>query len=101
MTCTEEEKIAIKVTAVNSGFNGSSEYIRSLVTADIIAKKKALPDKAWRYGEGFNDWQNLSEKEREQYMNQLGPVKPASFGYWLNGKGDLNPTSPDFNEIGI
>src|SRR6267378_3354721 len=83
MTCTKGELLAIRLVVATDKFESTSEYIRSLVTADVIARKKANPELAWRYGEGYNDWANLDDDEKVKYLNQLGPVQPRSFEHFM------------------
>lgn len=84
MTATKEEIKVIKLVSVMGNFASISDYIRSLVTADISAKKKAHPN-PFVYG-GNQYWTDLSAEEREQYLNQIAPVKPNSLDYFLHQK---------------
>lgn len=99
MTCTEEEYSVVKTVSAMGKFAYMSDYIRSLVTADIVAKKKAARHPEI-YGMSTHEWDNLTEGERERYMGQIAPVRPSSIGYFvrsLPGPGQLHGN----DELGI
>jgi len=85
MTVSEDEIYPIKVASTLGKFASVSDYIRSLVTVDIIAKKKASPYPS-TFGITEDQWLNLNDFERDKYMSQIGPVLPNSMDEFLREK---------------
>jgi len=74
MTATKEEIKVIKLVSAMGGFDSISDYVRSVVTADIVAKKKAHKN-PWVFSVTLADWELLTAELKEQYLNQIGPVE--------------------------
>lgn len=94
---TKAEYDTVKVVSVYRGFKSVNKYLRSLVEADVVAYKKTAKNPV--VGIDWDDWNNLSEQEREQYLNQIAPVKPRSFDYFLkqqSGQAERNK-----NDLGL
>lgn len=102
MPCSKEEFLVVKTVSSVSGFDTISDYLRALVTADIVAKKKSHKHPEI-YGMSTHEWDNLSEEEKKQYLNQIAPVRPQSLDYFLavkKGETDDNMIRTT-NELGI
>ncbi len=96
MVGTKEEYGVIKLVSVMGGFDSVSDYVRSLVTADIVAKKKAHQYPSI-IGMRQMDWDRLADYEKEQFLNQIGPVVPNSMDHFL----EMKKTGPSPMEVGF
>jgi len=75
----------IKLVSVMKGFGSVNLYLRHLVEKDVVEFKKTQ-ENPWLFGGSEMNqyvWENLDDGEKERFINQIGPVKPAGFEYMV------------------
>lgn len=94
MISSLDEFKVIKVVVAVGDYGSISDYIRSLITADVTAKKRAHKS-PWIFGMKQYDWDNLADYEKEEFFNRIGTVKPGSLDYHVKkAKGQVFDDEP-------